>query len=650
MGCPDCANRENMLFVSDILKSTETTSDDFVILSPSNNKHISSPKFTDSNGDILIYLENDISSTSMAVIPGSSQKSRRLIRMNFTQSVTVAMSSDGIVYAEPYKFTVVDQVFEPEIAEDHTISFGGIYPYEERAPDRIFSNDGEIVYLNIFQREANRIAAVDIYSGQITLHPETNVKHLDIVSKLMLVLNTGNVNQTPTAQIGLMVPPPPPPPTIKTTTSSTFATTEAATSSITSTVLSTTTETDPQTSIQTTSTTAVVTNTTTEDINLSTTDDDQITTSSTTLSSETDSTEIVTTTTEDDDEIHTSSTTISSETHSTEIVTTTTDDDGEIHTSSTTISSETDSTEIVTDTTTASTVSVISTTEVETTTSHEEMTSISTTEYTTSTAIDPCEDLLQELEQADVSSDERIRRAASDTDQYVSSNLLNTQDVHSDNVNEWDDENTIELYTTSQPLSLFYLQLHDLIPPTTTFDYKQEVHSLYNKEEESSGDANDGVSGVEEGENENGSGMEDELLADVESNMPLDERANKMKNSVVLYKPNSRFELGRQISLSNYSWRSTHNKSNIGSEVEHKLESYQAIYVAPKHQENIPLVVILHDGPHTQSTTSYSKQINFFLAMDMAVLSINYMGSTGMGDKNLESIMGFVSQVLFINV
>ena len=136
MGCPYCANRENMLFASDILKSTETTSDDFVILSPSNNKHVSSPKFADSDGDILVYLENDISSTSMAVIPGSSQKSRRLIRMNFTQSVTVAMSSDGIVYAEPYKFTVVDQVFEPEISEDHRISFRGIYPNDEKVPDR----------------------------------------------------------------------------------------------------------------------------------------------------------------------------------------------------------------------------------------------------------------------------------------------------------------------------------------------------------------------------------------------------------------------------------------------------------------------------------------------------------------------------------
>ena len=59
----------------------------------------------------------------MAVTPGTSQKSRRLIRMNFTQSVTVAMSSDGIVYAEPYLFTVVDQVFEPEVAKNDEISF-----------------------------------------------------------------------------------------------------------------------------------------------------------------------------------------------------------------------------------------------------------------------------------------------------------------------------------------------------------------------------------------------------------------------------------------------------------------------------------------------------------------------------------------------
>ena len=124
-------------------------------------------------------------------------------------------------------------------------------------------------------------------------------------------------------------------------------------------------------------------------------------------------------------------------------------------------------------------------------------------------------------------------------------------------------------------------------------------------------------------------------------------------NSFLHRKFNSRFDkTGRQMSSSKYTWKSDGIKrlNNRILEARYQIESYHAIYVAPKHQENVPLIVIIHDGPHEQSTTSYSKQINFFLSMNMAVLSINYMGSTGMGDKNLESIMGFVSQVNFHHI
>ena len=60
MGCPACANRESSLFVSDIVSSTETTSDDFVLLSPSKGKHVRSPRFSGPDGAILVYLENDV--------------------------------------------------------------------------------------------------------------------------------------------------------------------------------------------------------------------------------------------------------------------------------------------------------------------------------------------------------------------------------------------------------------------------------------------------------------------------------------------------------------------------------------------------------------------------------------------------------------
>ena len=81
-------------------------------------------------------------------------------------------------------------------------------------------------------------------------------------------------------------------------------------------------------------------------------------------------------------------------------------------------------------------------------------------------------------------------------------------------------------------------------------------------------------------------------------------------------------------------------------EFQYQDESYHAIFISPKFRENLlPLVVIIHDGPHKISTTCYSTKINSFLGMNMAVLSINYRGSIGTGDKNLESIMGFISEV-----
>ena len=443
MGCPECSNRENMLFVSDILGATETLKDDFVLLSPSHNKHVSSPKFTDPTGDILIYLENDIASTLMAVVPGSSQKSRRLIRMNFTQSVTVAMSSDGIVYGEPYLFQVVDQVYEPEIVDDDETSFRGIYPKEERVRDQIFSNDGAIVYLNIFQREAIRIAAVNIYSGQVTLHPEANIRHLDIASKLMLIINTGNVNRTPSVQIGLLVPPPPPPPT----------TIEPTTTSTTEPVPETTTV------VQTTSTMTSITNATNTDNTVSITTEDEMISTSTEMTST--------------------------------------------------------SSVVVTNATTTNAVTNTTVTFATTKTSPEDATSDFssqfTSESTTIITIDPCEDLLQELEQADISNNERFRRDVTDVEPRIENVLLSTQSNHDDIPDIMQNESTLKTNNKPLPLNLFYVKFHDVIPPSGTFDYKQEVINLFDQEEEGSGESTDDNDETEDSENEEGSGLEGEL-------------------------------------------------------------------------------------------------------------------------------------------
>ena len=154
-----------------------------------------------------------------------------------------------------------------------------------------------------------------------------------------------------------------------------------------------------------------------------------------------------------------------------------------------------------------------------------------------------------------------------------------------------------------------------------------------------------------EEQNEESFGAEEDFEGYSTMTIPAEKKSVKNEMDSFLHRKfNSRFDkTGRKMSSSEYTWKSDAIKrlNNRILEARYQSESYHAIYVAPKHLENLPLIVMIHDGPHEQSTTSYSKQINFFLSMNMAVLSINYMGSTGMGDKNLESIMGFVSQVTF---
>ena len=585
MGCPDCTNRENMLFVSDVAKSTKSKNDDFVLISPVNDKHVSSPRFTSPDGEILIYLENDIASTNSNISPGPSQKSRRLIRMNFTQSVAVAMSSDGMVYGSPYIYTVVDQVYEPVTEENGHEVFMGLYPITRRLPERVFSNDGDIVYLNIYQREALRIVGVDIFSGQVTLHPKKDLRVVDVLSKLLLIIRTGDVNRTPTAQIGMLVPPP----TTTAQPTTTQTSTSAATVSTTVTSRDTTNMAD---------TTFMTTSDTTSEMATSV------------------STSIAPTTTP---------TTIP-------------------YSSSSSTSPQT----------TASTTSAQK-----------------ASEATTSSTSDPCEDLLQELEVADVSSSIRSRRQAvldtPITDEATTLAISSATDESIDVVvkNATDDDLVVSTTSPhSMPLNLFYVQFHDVIPPFSTFDYKIEIIGIYEEEAVESTT----TSGNEESDLE-GSDNEDKSADEEESNTvdPYVESSNATESPTYITRISgvknsmARLKLGDHASNGNQHLQGLNDLTSEGAvkdedmrmlnmksiyEVQYQDESYHAIFISPKFRENLlPLVVIIHDGPHEISTTCYSTKINSFLGMNMAVLSINYRGSIGTGDKNLESIMGFISEV-----
>ena len=84
-------------------------------------------------------------------------------------------------------------------------------------------------------------------------------------------------------------------------------------------------------------------------------------------------------------------------------------------------------------------------------------------------------------------------------------------------------------------------------------------------------------------------------------------------------------------------------------------EHFNVIFAQPKpssvqdHQDHgqdqQPLVVLLHDGPHKTFCRSFNLVSNTLLKMGASVLMINYRGSTGMGDSSLESIIGHIGEV-----
>ena len=86
-----------------------------------------------------------------------------------------------------------------------------------------------------------------------------------------------------------------------------------------------------------------------------------------------------------------------------------------------------------------------------------------------------------------------------------------------------------------------------------------------------------------------------------------------------------------------------------GHSSRHSGEPFNAIFAQPNTNTADSLTVFIHDGPHEQFTSCFDTQVNTFLEMNMAVLMINYRGSTGMGDTSLESIIsniGLVSSMM----
>ncbi len=76
-------------------------------------------------------------------------------------------------------------------------------------------------------------------------------------------------------------------------------------------------------------------------------------------------------------------------------------------------------------------------------------------------------------------------------------------------------------------------------------------------------------------------------------------------------------------------------------------DNFSAVLAAPPIADGyLPLVVMIHDGPHSQFHQHYCWTVNTFIKLEMAVLQINYRGSSGYGDQSLESVIGNIGTVI----
>ncbi|XP_076293755.1 acylamino-acid-releasing enzyme isoform X1 [Lasioglossum baleicum] len=75
-----------------------------------------------------------------------------------------------------------------------------------------------------------------------------------------------------------------------------------------------------------------------------------------------------------------------------------------------------------------------------------------------------------------------------------------------------------------------------------------------------------------------------------------------------------------------------------GDEIKH----FNFIYFGPKggDKKSVPLIISPHGGPHSNYANQFAMDHYLFVLSGFAMVQVNYRGSTGMGSKNVEYLLG----------
>ena len=77
---------------------------------------------------------------------------------------------------------------------------------------------------------------------------------------------------------------------------------------------------------------------------------------------------------------------------------------------------------------------------------------------------------------------------------------------------------------------------------------------------------------------------------------------------------------------------------------------FAAFFVGPADRKDGPLIVWPHGGPHSLLLTEFNNTALFFNKLGFSTLFVNYRGSTGFGDENINSLLGNIGEMDVVDV